>query len=388
MHPSALQLGGAFLNAYAREGARVVDLGAYDVNGSLRSVCPPTMTYIGVDMEAGPGVDLVVEPGQPLALPDGYADLVVSSSAFEHDDAFWVTFLDLVRITKPGGFIYMNVPSNGHVHRHPGDCWRFYPDAGRALERWARRQGRPVTLIESFVGERRGGFWNDFVAVFGTGEREGAEGLAFLSDAWPSSNVRRLGHEDVLRPRQLTEDMLLIERAAKELRRAESSGFQLGDPDLPDLLAPRDTAPLAVAQPAFALGPALPPVFMHGVIDQVDGLAPEPVVVVHRARPSVMSGWIVADGFDPTQPEAKRYLAFRQEDGSGKTYLADLGSASKRPDVAMALPQLNDRFSELAGFSRSVDLSGLPAGRYQLGFVLTDARGARARMISTRLHLG
>ena len=44
MHISALNFGKLFFETYcgAMEGAVVHDIGAQDVNGSLRDVCPPT----------------------------------------------------------------------------------------------------------------------------------------------------------------------------------------------------------------------------------------------------------------------------------------------------------------------------------------------------------
>jgi hypothetical protein len=45
----------------------------------------------------------------------------------------------MARVVKSGGFIYLNAPSNGYVHNHPLDIWRFYPDAGIALEKWAKK---------------------------------------------------------------------------------------------------------------------------------------------------------------------------------------------------------------------------------------------------------
>lgn len=145
---------------------QVVELGSQDVNGSLRDHCPPGARYLGLDMEAGRGVDLVVAPGGSLPLADGSADVVVTSSAFEHDVCFWETFLELVRILRPGGLLYVNAPSNGTFHRYPLDCWRFYPDAGLALVGWAGRRGVAVELVESFVARPGKDGWADFVAVF------------------------------------------------------------------------------------------------------------------------------------------------------------------------------------------------------------------------------
>lgn len=58
------------------------------------------------------------------------------------------------------------MPSNGDFHRYPVDCWRFYPDSGRALVAWAKRSGLDVSLLESYTSTQNGDQWNDFVAVF------------------------------------------------------------------------------------------------------------------------------------------------------------------------------------------------------------------------------
>jgi hypothetical protein len=47
----------------------------------------------GLDLEAGPGVDVVAPEGAMggYPFPDGAFDVVVSSSVLEHDEFFWVT---------------------------------------------------------------------------------------------------------------------------------------------------------------------------------------------------------------------------------------------------------------------------------------------------------
>jgi SAM-dependent methyltransferase len=167
MHDTAFEHARLFFELYWRpEFGQVVEPGSQDVNGTLRDHCPPSARYLGLDMEPGRGVDLVVAPGRPLPLADGSADVVVTSSAFEHDVCFWETFRELVRILRPGGLLYVNAPSNGMFHRYPVDCWRFYPDAGIALSSWAMRNGIAVELAESFVARPGDDGWADFVAVF------------------------------------------------------------------------------------------------------------------------------------------------------------------------------------------------------------------------------
>ena len=147
--------------------SRVLEMGSYDVNGTLRDFQPDGSEWIGVDLVAGPAVDIVVEGTSRLPFEDKSFDVVVASSVFEHDSTFWLTFQEMVRVTRDGGYIYLNVPSNGLVHRHPLDVYRFYPDAGKALLDWGRIAQPGLTLMESFVGLQDNGLWNDFCVVFG-----------------------------------------------------------------------------------------------------------------------------------------------------------------------------------------------------------------------------
>lgn len=221
MHDTALEIGRMAIDIYAVEKATILELGSMDVNGSLRQFAPAGASYTGVDLEPGKSVDMVVEPGKPLPFEDGAFDLILASSVFEHDPAFWSTFLDLARLLRDGGYLYINAPSNGKVHRYPEDHWRFYPDSGLALARWASSQGLPVRLIESFTAPRKGDMWNDFVAVFRRGTSEGDLKGRFLHTAFGGKNVWTLGASKPLKPSDPTEDMLLLEAAREKAGKLE-----------------------------------------------------------------------------------------------------------------------------------------------------------------------
>jgi SAM-dependent methyltransferase len=138
MHDTALASGVAFSEVYGRPGMLVVDIGGKNVNGSLRQTFESAgMTFVSVDMEEHPSVDVVVKPGEKLPFGDGTVDLVVSSSCFEHDPCFWMTIREMARITKLGGFVYVSAPSGGPYHGYPGDNWRFYKDSAYALAFWS-----------------------------------------------------------------------------------------------------------------------------------------------------------------------------------------------------------------------------------------------------------
>jgi len=129
------------------------------------------MKYISVDLEEHSSVDIVVKPYERLPFETGSIDMVVSTTCFEHDPCFWITFKELCRILKLGGYIYINAPSNGCYHKYPGDNWRFYSDAGQALAFWASKQLEneeifPVKVLETFHILPINDQWIDFVCIF------------------------------------------------------------------------------------------------------------------------------------------------------------------------------------------------------------------------------
>jgi SAM-dependent methyltransferase len=190
MHDTASLTGEAFLRLYGAQfgpGRRILDVGSRDVNGTLRPYAGNDVEYVGVDVEPGPGVDVVLEDPYQLPFPDASFDLVLSTSCLEHDPLFWLTFDEMARVARIGGFLYMSAPVQGEVHRHPVDCWRFYPDAGIALVVWAGHCGHPLRLVESFQLPPLADQWVDYVAVF---ERCRAVGEVRISDLFPRAKER------------------------------------------------------------------------------------------------------------------------------------------------------------------------------------------------------
>jgi SAM-dependent methyltransferase len=176
MHDTAHIAGSLFATTYGKEGARVLDVGGCnkawpDVNGSLRaSFESKNMTYVCLDIEAHPSVDVVMKPGDVFPFPDESFDLIVSTSCFEHDPCFWMTFREMCRLIKKDGYIYINAPSNGPYHTYPGDNWRFYSDAGQALAYWSGQMingtSYPATLVETFHIRPLRDIWIDFVGIW------------------------------------------------------------------------------------------------------------------------------------------------------------------------------------------------------------------------------
>lgn len=117
-------------------GQSVLEIGSLDINGSVR----PFFTdcrYLGLDVGAGPGVDLVCG-GQDYDAPDASFDVVCSFEAMEHNPHWQATFANMVRLLKPGGLLLMSCatrgrPEHGTTRTSPADSpltigigWDYY----------------------------------------------------------------------------------------------------------------------------------------------------------------------------------------------------------------------------------------------------------------------
>ncbi len=123
--------------------APIFEFGAYQVDGQegfadLRSLFPGRK-YVGCDMRAGPGVDLV-EDVTAINLPDGSAGMVLCIETFEHVFEVRKGFDEVFRLLKPGGVFVVTSPLNFRIHGYPDDYWRMTPNClRRQLEPYAAR---------------------------------------------------------------------------------------------------------------------------------------------------------------------------------------------------------------------------------------------------------
>lgn len=172
MHYSAYANAEKFYEKYCKnniQNKKVLDVGSYDVNGTMKPIFEKSQ-YIGLDMEEGPNVD-VVGVSHDIPFGEDEFDIVISSSCFEHDDMFWISFQEMCRVLKPGGYMYIQAPSNGPYHGWPGDNWRFYIDSWKALEKWGKKLGYDIELVEHYIDETTPDptyprIWNDSIGIF------------------------------------------------------------------------------------------------------------------------------------------------------------------------------------------------------------------------------
>jgi SAM-dependent methyltransferase len=111
------------------EGREVVEIGARDVNGSIRPVIENwhPKKYVGVDIEKGKGVDVVCDAEKVL---DKFGkesfDIVISNEMLEHVRSWRKVISNIKNLCRPGGIILITTRSKGFFyHGFPYDFWRF-----------------------------------------------------------------------------------------------------------------------------------------------------------------------------------------------------------------------------------------------------------------------
>lgn len=105
----------------------VLELGARNVTGSTMRRCfHGAGRYIGVDIHPGEGVDIVADAHRLADVVEpASVDAVFSVSVFEHLVYPWRAVLEINRILKPGGFLFISTHPSWPAHDLPWDFWRF-----------------------------------------------------------------------------------------------------------------------------------------------------------------------------------------------------------------------------------------------------------------------
>lgn len=142
MHASVQRWVSIVLPAGAVAGRRVLEVGSYDVNGSVRPLVEAhhPATYVGVDVEDGPGVDLVVDcHGLAEAVGAGTFDVVLSTEMLEHVTDWRTCVAQMCEVVKPGGILLLTTRSPGFpYHPFPQDTWRYTVTAMNGILREAK----------------------------------------------------------------------------------------------------------------------------------------------------------------------------------------------------------------------------------------------------------
>jgi SAM-dependent methyltransferase len=226
-HPDQLQFVGFVSRFMPRHFARsrVLEIGSLDINGSVRMFFPEPARYVGIDVDAGPGVDIVCL-GHEFHEEEGNWDAVLSCESFEHNPHYRETFANMIRLARPGALVLFTCaaagrPEHGTSRTSPEASpltiergWEYYRNlspgdfpvhefAGAFDEHAFFRNFRSADLY--FVGLRRGASGQDKSAF--------SDMRAFLTDYYRKANRQ---------PRYLLQQAVLV-----GLERLGPIGFQL-----------------------------------------------------------------------------------------------------------------------------------------------------------------
>ena len=158
MHESVMEYVGSVVTRFGLSSLKTLEIGSYNVNGSVRPLF--SGEYTGIDRVAGPGVDLTMNASD-LDLDDNSFDVVVSTSQMEHDPTFWLTLAEVGRVLRPGGHFILTTHTTGFPEHNRPDYYRFLDDTWPLLMEMAScdiidARGDPQTGGgPQMVGKRR-----------------------------------------------------------------------------------------------------------------------------------------------------------------------------------------------------------------------------------------
>lgn len=136
MHGEALQWVSYSYNKNKKteDKIKVLEFGSLDINGSVRSILEPLSdVYIGVDMQEGPGVDVV----QSAVFYEAQIqfDVVVCCEVFEHTPDWREIISNAHKSLVDGGLFIATMAGEGRsphsaIDQNPIRDWEYYANVG------------------------------------------------------------------------------------------------------------------------------------------------------------------------------------------------------------------------------------------------------------------
>ena len=125
-----------FIDIYEKSKSKfILEIGSRNVTGRTnKGLFQNFDKYVGFDILDGECVDVVGDIHQLGTYFDvGYFDFVFSISVFEHLLFPWKAVLEINKVLKKDGFMYLSTHPVWPAHELPWDFWRFPPGAFHAI---------------------------------------------------------------------------------------------------------------------------------------------------------------------------------------------------------------------------------------------------------------
>ena len=123
---------------------KVLELGSFNINGGVRDFIEPLCDeYVGLDLQAGPGVDVVMSSHQYVK--PNYFDFVVTTETFEHNEHWKETLIVSWENLVPGGVFIATMAGEGRaphsaMDEKPIREWEYYANIGEWDLRWSLKK--------------------------------------------------------------------------------------------------------------------------------------------------------------------------------------------------------------------------------------------------------
>jgi SAM-dependent methyltransferase len=127
---------GYFVDAVNKlDRPRVLEIGSRNVSGNVRRhLFPSVSEYVGFDIHAGDNVDVVGDAHRlSEALPRDHFDAVFCISVFEHLAMPWKVAVEMNRVLRKGGLVFVATHPTWPPHELPWDFWRYGSEAFKVL---------------------------------------------------------------------------------------------------------------------------------------------------------------------------------------------------------------------------------------------------------------
>ena len=113
----------------------VLEIGSRNVRDiTRRNLFPNCADYVGFDILAGDGVDTVGDVHKlSEKFPGERFDFIYSVSVFEHLLFPWKAVLEINKVLKTGGYVFLSTHPVWPAHELPWDFWRFPRNGFHAL---------------------------------------------------------------------------------------------------------------------------------------------------------------------------------------------------------------------------------------------------------------
>jgi SAM-dependent methyltransferase len=122
----------------SRRKARVLELGTQRSIPTRpthhRDWCAPDASFVMSDMTPGLDVDVIadIHSLSEVFTPDSF-DFCIACSVFEHLQRPWIAMLEIARVLRRDGQLFVQTHQSFPLHGYPNDYWRFTQDALRTI---------------------------------------------------------------------------------------------------------------------------------------------------------------------------------------------------------------------------------------------------------------